>query len=35
MHLIDSFRDTEGSKKLINNSIDAYTKVYKEIGLVK
>jgi tripartite-type tricarboxylate transporter receptor subunit TctC len=35
MHLIDSFRDTEGSKKLINNSIDIYTKVYKEIGLIK
>ncbi|MGA1554055.1 MAG: tripartite tricarboxylate transporter substrate-binding protein, partial [Burkholderiaceae bacterium] len=35
MHLIDSFRDTEGSRKLINTSIDAYTKVYKEIGLIK
>ncbi|MCH8091659.1 MAG: hypothetical protein IIC57_04865 [Proteobacteria bacterium] len=35
MHLIDSYRNTEGAKKLIEASIQTYRKVYKEIGLIK
>lgn len=35
MNLIPSFRDTEGSKQVINSAIDIYKKVYKEIGLIK
>lgn len=33
MNLIDSFRDTDGSKQLINTTIDTYRAVYKEMGL--
>ena len=35
MQLIDSYRDTAGSRALIGNAVDTYTKVYKEIGLIK
>ena len=35
MHLIDSYRDTAGSKKLIAAAIDTYKAVYKEIGIIK
>ncbi len=35
MDLIDSFRDTEGSRKLLTDTIALYRKTYKEIGLVK
>lgn len=35
MTLIDSYRDTAGSVELINNAIDTYTAVYKEIGLLQ
>lgn len=35
MQLIDSYRDTAGSRKLIDAAIKAYTEVYKEIGLIK
>lgn len=35
MHLIDSYRDTAGSKALIQNAIETYTAVYKEIGLIE
>lgn len=35
MHLIDSYRDTAGSKKLIDGAIDTYKAVYKEIGVIK
>lgn len=35
MHLIDSYRDTAGSKKLIDGAAETYKAVYKEIGLVK
>ncbi|MCH9053268.1 MAG: tripartite tricarboxylate transporter substrate binding protein [Proteobacteria bacterium] len=35
MDLIPSFRDTEGAKKLINDTMGVYKKVYKEMGLVK
>ncbi len=35
MDLIDSFRDTEGSIKLINDTIDLYRKTYKKVGLIK
>ena len=34
-HLIDSYRDTAGSKKLIDGAIDTYKAVYKEIGIIK
>lgn len=33
MNLIDSYRDTEGSKELITNTIAQYRDVYKEMGL--
>ncbi len=33
MNLIDSYRDTEGSKSLITNTINQYREVYKELGL--
>jgi tripartite-type tricarboxylate transporter receptor subunit TctC len=35
MDLIDSFRDTEGSKQLISDTIATYRKTYKELGLIK
>ena len=35
MDLIPSFRDTEGARKLINDTMGVYKKVYKEMGLVK
>jgi len=35
MNLIDSYRDTAGSKELIQGAIDTYTAVYKEIGLIE
>lgn len=34
MTLIDSYRDTAGSKELIAGAVDTYTTVYKEIGLI-
>jgi tripartite-type tricarboxylate transporter receptor subunit TctC len=34
MTLIDSYRDTEGSKELISKAVDTYTEVYKDIGLL-
>ncbi|MCY4275686.1 MAG: tripartite tricarboxylate transporter substrate-binding protein, partial [Gammaproteobacteria bacterium] len=33
MHLIESFRDTEGARSLISTTIDQYRNVYKEMGL--
>ena len=33
MTLIESFRDTEGSRQLISNTIKQYRDVYKEMGL--
>lgn len=35
MDLIDSFRDTEGAKKLISETIDTYRTTYKDLGLIK
>ena len=35
MDLIPSFRDTEGARKLIIETMEVYRKVYKEMGLVK
>ncbi len=35
MDLIPSYRDTEGARKLINDTMGVYKKVYKEMGLVK
>lgn len=35
MHLIDSFRDTAGARELINATIDTYTEVYKELGIIE
>ena len=34
MTLIDSYRDTKGSRKLIENAIRTYRQVYKELGLI-
>jgi len=33
MTVIDSYRDTDGAKKLINQSIDQYREVYKQMGM--
>ncbi len=33
MTLIESFRDTEGSRELISNTIEQYRGVYKQMGL--
>lgn len=33
MNLIESYRDTEGSKELINSTVMQYRDVYKEMGL--
>ena len=35
MHLIDSFRDTEGSIELINNAVANYRDMYKILGIGK
>ena len=35
MTLIDSFRDTAGSTKLINETVGIYQALYKELGLIK
>ncbi|MCW2306641.1 tripartite tricarboxylate transporter substrate binding protein [Rhodobium gokarnense] len=35
MHLIDSFRDTEGSIELINNAVASYREMYKKLGIGK
>ena len=35
MTLIDSYRDTAGSKELIAGAVDTYTAVYKDIGLIE
>lgn len=33
MHLINSYRDTEGARKLLRNAVDTYIDVYEDIGL--
>ena len=35
MNLIDSFRDTEGSKELINATANIYRDTYKKMGILK
>lgn len=35
MHLISSFRDTEGTRELLRKTIAGYRKVYGELGLKK
>ncbi|WP_218940026.1 tripartite tricarboxylate transporter substrate binding protein [Denitrobaculum tricleocarpae] len=35
MNLINSYRDTEGSVKLINDAVQTYRAVYKELGIGK
>ncbi|MFQ5995207.1 MAG: tripartite tricarboxylate transporter substrate binding protein [Acidiferrobacterales bacterium] len=35
MHLINSYRNTAGAKKMIADAVTTYKQVYKEIGLVK
>ena len=35
MNLIDSYRDSEGAKKLISDTVDSYKTIYKEIGLIE
>lgn len=35
MHLIDSYRGSEASQQMIQDSIDSYTAVYEEIGLIE
>ena len=33
MHLIDSYRDTQGSIDLINGAVDTYREMYKQLGI--
>jgi len=33
MHLIDSYRDTEGSIALINDAVATYKEMYKQLGI--
>ncbi len=35
MDLIPSFRDTEGGKTLINETMEIYKAIYKEMGLIE
>ena len=35
MDLIPSFRDTEGARTLINDTMEIYRQTYKEMGLIK
>ena len=35
MHLIDSYRDTQGSIELINNAVASYQEMYKILGIGK
>ena len=35
MTLIDSFRDTEGAKELINSTVNIYQTLYKDLGLIQ
>ena len=35
MDLINSFRDTDGAKALINETIKTYKQTYKELGLIR
>lgn len=35
MHLIDSYRDTNGSIELINNAVANYREMYKKLGIGK
>ena len=34
MDLVDSYRDTEGARKLIKENIDIYRQTYKDLGLI-
>lgn len=35
MHLINSYRNMEGGKKLVEDTIESYRGVYKELGMIK
>jgi tripartite-type tricarboxylate transporter receptor subunit TctC len=35
MHLIDSYRDTAGARRLIGSDIKVYREIYRELGLAK
>lgn len=35
MHLINSYRDTAGARKLIGDDVKTYREIYKELGLIK
>lgn len=35
MHLINSYRDIAGAKRLIAEEVKTYREVYKELGLVE
>ncbi len=35
MHIVDSYRDIEGGKKLILDAISIYKGIYKELGFIK
>ncbi|WP_108482579.1 tripartite tricarboxylate transporter substrate binding protein [Oceaniglobus ichthyenteri] len=35
MNLINSYRDSEGTKALIDKSVESYKAIYKEIGLIE
>ncbi|MBW2307377.1 MAG: tripartite tricarboxylate transporter substrate binding protein [Deltaproteobacteria bacterium] len=35
MHLIDSYRDVEGGKKLVRDTVETYKAMYKKLGIIK
>lgn len=35
MHLIESYRDTAGARKVIKDDVKTYREIYKELGLIK
>ena len=35
MQLINSYRNTTDARKMIRHAVGIYTKVYKEIGIIK
>ncbi len=34
MDLVDSFRDTDGARKLIKENIEIYRQTYNDLGLI-
>ena len=35
MHLLDSYRDSEGARELMQESIETYRKAFKMMGIIR